>query len=165
MIIAPVDFRDEELFEPKSVLEQEGVDVKIASTITAKCIGMLGGSIIPDIVYTNVKAEDFDGIVFVGGKGATHYWNDPIAHKLVKDAVSLNKLIGAICIAPVTLANAGILRGKKVTAWKTEEHKLSDKGALYTGSRVEYDGKIITANGPTSATQFARSIIKGLQTD
>ena len=125
---------------------------------------MLGKSITPHIMITDVKAEDYDAIIFVGGKGATCYWDDPLAHKIIHNTVQLNKIIAAICIAPVTLANAGVLRGKKATVWKTEENKLTAKGAIYTGNRVEYDGKIITANGPTSATQFARSVIKELKT-
>ena len=164
MIIAPVDFRDEELYEPKTLLEREGVDVTIASTSATVCSGMLGKIITPHILITDIKVAEYDAIIFVGGKGATCYWDDPLAHKIIHDAVQLNKIIAAICIAPVTLANAGILRGKKATVWKTEENKLIAKGALYTGNRVEYDGKIITANGPDSATQFARSVIKELQT-
>ncbi len=165
MIIAPSDFRDEELFEPKQILEQEGVEVKIASTVMSNCIGMLGGSITPHMLITDIKAEEFDAIIFVGGKGAICYFYDSIAHKVVNDALKFNKLICAICISPVILANAGILGGKKATVWKTEGPKLLDKGAIYTANRVEYDGKIITADGPTSATQFARSIIKGLKTE
>ena len=164
MIIAPVDFRDEECFEPKKILENGGIEVKVASTTKKQCFGTLGGTIIPDMTLFEVKVEEFDGIVFVGGAGAANYFYDPLAQKIALDFFRFNRIIGAICIAPVILANAGILSGKKATAWKSEERALVTKGALFTASRVEYDGNIITANGPESAEQFGRSILKGLNT-
>ncbi|MBU1862461.1 MAG: DJ-1/PfpI family protein [Candidatus Omnitrophica bacterium] len=163
MIIAPIEFRDEELFETREVLEAAGVAVTIASTITSECIGMLKGSVKPDMLIMDVRVNDFDAFILVGGIGSSCYWNDSIMHKIIIDAVALNKVVGAICIAPVTLAYAGVLEGKRVTCWKSEQGKIVSKGAIYTGARVTYDGNIITADGPTSATQFGRSLVKAFE--
>jgi len=165
MIIPPIDFRDEELFQPKEIFEQQGISVMVASTIDTqkKCIGMLKGTIVPDLQLFDIKVENFDAVVFVGGEGAKMLWNDSFAMKIAGDAIGLNKIVAAISTAPVILANANVLVYKRVTAWKGAENHMLIKGAYCTGSRVEFDGKIITANGPESAEQFARSIIKGLQ--
>ncbi|RLE07865.1 hypothetical protein DRJ00_07325, partial [Candidatus Aerophobetes bacterium] len=42
MVIAEKNFRDEELFEPKKILEAEGVKVIVASTSFNIARGMLG---------------------------------------------------------------------------------------------------------------------------
>lgn len=162
MIIAEKNFRDEELFEPKKILEAEGVKVIVASTSFNIARGMLGGKVKPDMLLSEIKVDDYDAIIFVGGSGASQYWNDSLAHNIAKEAVEKNKVLGAICIAPVTLANAGVLRGKKATVWPSERGKIEARGAIYTGESVQIEGKIITAEGPQAARKFGEAIAKAL---
>ena len=162
MIIAEEDFRDEELQKPKEILERYGAKVVIASSTTNIATGMLGMKIKPDILINEIKVEEYDAIIFVGGSGASQYWNDPIAHSIAKEAIKKDKILCAICIAPVTLANAGVLQGKKATVWPSEAERIKNMGAIYTGANVEIDGKIITANGPAAAEEFGEAIAKAL---
>ena len=162
MVIAEKNFRDEELFEPKKILEAEGVKVIVASTSFNTARGMLGGKVKPDMLLSEIKVDDYDAIIFVGGSGASQYWNDSLAHNIAKEAVEKNKVLGAICIAPVTLANAGVLTGKKATVWPSEKGKIEAKGAIYTGESVQIEGKIITAEGPQAARRFGEAIAKAL---
>lgn len=162
LIIAPQNFRDEELFHTKEELENAGVEVTVASTTTSEATGMLGGVIIPNILVSDVNAGDYDAVLFIGGTGASIYFNDSIAHGIVKNAYVEGKIIGAICIAPSTLANAGVLDGKKATAYSSERSNLESKGANFTGAGVEVDGKVITADGPGSARNFGKTIAKAL---
>jgi len=162
MIIAERNFRDEELLKPKEILEKRGVKVTVASTSLNVAKGMLGARVKPDILVKEIKVDDYDAIIFVGGSGASQYWNDPLAHNIAKEAVKKNKILCAICIAPVTLANAGVLSGKKATVWPSEKGKLEAKGASYTGNPVQVEGKIITAEGPQAAEEFGRSIVEAL---
>ncbi|MBU1153352.1 DJ-1/PfpI family protein [bacterium] len=108
------------------------------------------------------KAANYDAIVFVGGGGSSEYWNNPAAHKIAKEMAVMGKVVGAICIAPVILANAGILNGKKATVFPSEIERLKAKGAIYTCAGVEIDGRIITANGPQSAALFGEAIVAAL---
>ncbi|RLE10340.1 DJ-1 family protein [Candidatus Aerophobetes bacterium] len=160
--MAEKNFRDEELFEPKKILEAEGVKVIVASTSFNIARGMLGGKVKPDMLLSEIKVDDYDAIIFVGGSGASQYWNDSLAHNIAKEAVEKNKVLGAICIAPVTLANAGVLRGKKATVWPSERGKIEARGAIYTGESVQIEGKIITAEGPQAARKFGEAIAKAL---
>lgn len=157
-IISQADFRDEELLEPKEVLESRGFTVKIASQTRNKAIGKLGAEIEPDLAVPEIKVNDFDALVFVGGSGARDYFNDVAIMDLVKDFSSAGRILGAICIAPSILANAGALIGKTVTAFSTEEQNLRDKGADYTGMQVEIDGKVVTAKDPSAAVEFGEKL-------
>lgn len=169
MVIAPKNFRDEELFHTKDELEKAGYGITIASTTTDVAVGMLGGRVRPDKMLNEVNAADYDAVIFVGGSGSQVYFNDPQAHRIARDATSRNKLIGAICIAPSILANAGVLKGKRATVWDSEGARgpfasiLTKGGAVYTGEAVTKDGKIITADGPTSARMFGRTIVEELK--
>lgn len=163
MIIAEKDFRDEELLEPEDMLTEQGAIVTVASTTRDVVRGMQGAEVYPDMLVSEVKPEDWHAVVFVGGVGASQYWNDSTAHSLAKGALDNGKVLGAICIAPVTLANAGLLEGKKATCWESEADKLKAKGAEYTGADVERDGKIVTASGPKAAIAFGMKLSEALQ--
>jgi protease I len=162
MIIAPQDFRDEELIEPQEILYDRGAQVKVASKSPETAKGMLGAQVKPDMLVSDIKVEDWDAIILVGGGGSSVYWDDSLVHSMLKEAVKQDKIVGAICIAPVTLANAGILSGKKATVYSSETQKLEDKGAECTGKDVERDGNIVTASGPPAAKWFGEAIAKAL---
>jgi len=162
MIIAPQDFRDEEYREPRRILESKGCAITVASTHTRPAKGMLGMMVAPDVTLDQVRAVDFDLVVFVGGLGAEAYFNDPKAHRLATDAAGAGKPVAAICIAPTILANAGLLKGKNATVWESEAKALVSAGATYTKAQVQRDGSIITADGPTSAVQFGEELARAL---
>ncbi len=163
LIIAPDKFRDEELDEPKKLLAGQGAKVVVASTTTKECKGMLGMKVKPDTTISKIKVDEFDAVVFIGGIGAKKFFDDKKAHALAKEAIEKKKVLGAICIAPSILANAGVLKDKKATAFKSEKDNLVAKGAKYQEKDVVTDGKIVTANGPKAARKFAQELIKKLR--
>lgn len=162
MIIASNNFRDEELLKPREVLEKHGVAVTVASSSLKESTGMLGAKITPDILFSTINVADYDAVIFVGGSGASEYWDNPTAHKIANDANNAKKIVGAICIAPVTLAKAGLLKNKQATTYSSTINDIKSTGAKYTGADVERDGNIITASGPAAAQQFGEAIVKAL---
>jgi protease I len=81
---------------------------------------------------------------------------------LARKFYEAGKIVGAICIAPTILANAGILNGKKATAFMTQKEVIESVG-IYTGREVEQDGNIITCKWPTAVPEFAKILIKSLK--
>lgn len=163
MIIAPHDFRDEELFHTREELQRAGVEVTIASARRGRIKGMLGGIADAQITLKEIRVADYDAVVFIGGSGASAYYENRRAHQIAREAVEQGKVLAAICIAPGILAKAGVLKGKKATIWDGEFIKtLEGGGAQYTGNPVEVDGRIITANGPPAAREFGRAIVRAL---
>jgi protease I len=163
MIIAPENFRDEEYFDTKQVLESYGAKVTTASSKSGSVRSMFGKTVNVENSLSDIDVKKYDAVVFIGGSGAEVYFDNKYALKIAEDAYKNNKVVAAICIAPVILANAGILDGKKATVWDGEYvDKLEEGGATYTGESVTKDGKIITANGPHAAKQFGIEIVKAL---
>lgn len=154
MVTAPNNFRDEELFIPKEKFENAGHEVVIASNKVGVCKGTLSGEISSDMLLKDVNVDDFQAVVFVGGTGSDVFFNDENALKIAREADKKGKVLSAICIAPMVLANAGVLTGKKATVWSGESENLKSKSVIYTGESVTVDGKIITGNGPASAELF-----------
>ncbi len=161
MVIAHDGFRDEEYRIPRSVLEQNGLKVVVASSDTTVARGMLGLELTPDLLIKDARVEDYDCFIFVGGVGAKAHWDDESAHLLVKSALDSGKVLGAICIAPVTLAKAGVLKGRKATVFRTREtmRVFEKEGVIYTGDAVTVSGKVVTARDPKAAEKFAGSIL------
>ena len=165
LIIAPDKFRDEEYFHTKEELEATGVKVTTASSASGEITGMLGGKAKPDKSLNDIKVDEYDAIVFVGGVGASAYFNNSQALEIAKKADKKGKVLAAICIAPTILANAGVLKGKKATLWGDPAliENMKGKGGEYTGEPVTQDGKIITGEGPNVARNFGRAIAQTLK--
>lgn len=163
LVIAPDNFRDEELFETKKVLSDSGISTVIASKGVTRATGMLGGVAEVERDIKNVDINEYSGIVFIGGSGTKVLFDDPVAIKLAQEASKNNKLTAAICIAPTILAKANIVRGKKITSSISEKEVLEAAGAVYTNNEVQVDGNIISANGPASAQRFGFEIASWLK--
>lgn len=163
MVIAKKDFRDEELSIPKSIFENAGFEVIVFSDSLGKAKGMLGAEVLVDSVIDKLNPALYEAVIFVGGAGASGFWEDKTAHRVAEETLANNRVLGAICIAPVTLANAGVLNGKQATVWSTEGKRLIECGADYTGAGIEVDGNIVTGNGPEVSKEFAETILGLIQ--
>ena len=87
MIIAFRDFRDEEYFVPKEILEKAGAEIKTASNRIGTAIGTDGGNVKVDLLVSEINPAEladlqskssrdsiqsissFDAVVFIGGPG------------------------------------------------------------------------------------------------
>jgi protease I len=158
MIIAPERFRDEELFVTKEELEKAGHETVIASLQRGLCPGSRGGFASAALALDEVKIENYDAVVFVGGGGSRLYFANEQAIHIARETNKMGKVIAAICLAPVILANAGVLAGKKATVAGTEARTIESKGATYTGPGVTVDGLVVTGNAPKSSKLFGEKI-------
>ena len=135
MVVPPERFRDEELFDTRAALQAGGHHVVVASTHVGRCPGSRGGHVCAEVPLDAQRAADYEAIVFVGGGGSKLLWRDEDALRLAREAADGNKVLGAICLAPVILGNAGVLRGRKATVAGTEARTIEMAGAAYTGPR------------------------------
>ena len=168
MITAFKDFRDEEYFVPREILEAAGAEIKTASNQKGTAIGADGGEVEVDLLVSEVNSAEFNAVVFIGGPGCLENLDNEDSYKVAKETVSQNKVLAAICISSTILAKAGVLQGKKATVWSSIMDKsavkiLKEKGAIYQDTPVVVDGKIITGSGPAAAKEFGEAIIKALQ--
>lgn len=158
LVIAPEDFQDQEYETTRSVLEESGYRVRVASATSDTCLGMNGTEVRPDLTLQEVDVGEYVAVAFIGGGGAAVYFDDPAALDIARQAYQRGITVGAICVAPVILAKAGILGGKEATVSPSGVNDLEQAGAEYTGGDVETDGKIITACGPQASEAFGLAL-------
>lgn len=163
MVIAPEVFRDEEYSEPLAVLVGRGHSVTTASTRPGTCKGKLGMTAEATLSVHDALQTEWDAVVFIGGGGASVFFDDTDAHALAHQAHDRGAVLGAICIGPSTLAHAGLLNGVRATSFASQEDDLRAHGAIWTGAPVEVDGHLITANGPGAATAFGEALADALE--
>jgi len=168
IIIAFRDFKDEEYFKPREILKKNNIEVKTASTEKGLAIGVEGGEAEIDFLVSEINPADYDAVVFVGGPGALKYLNNEISYEIAKKTITAGKILAAICISPVILAKAGVLKNKKITVWSSELDKspikiLKENGAIYEDKPVVLDAKILTAHGPSAASEFGEKLVELLK--
>lgn len=163
LLVVADNYRDEEFEASYQAVKESGLTPVIASKSVGQLKGMLGGKTKSEISIRDVNPKDYKAVIFVGGVGADVFWDDPDAHKIAKEMYSQGKLVCAICIAPVTLAKAGLLKGVKSTCWPSVAPILKMLGAQYLDIPVIEDKGIITANGPQAAAKFKEAIIRKLK--
>ena len=73
-----------------------------------------------------------------------------------------NKMLAAICSAPVILAKAGILKNRLITCWEGDVATCEKYGAKVSGRVVEIDINLVTGNGPKAAKEFGIKITEVL---
>ena len=162
-VIAPERFRDEELLEPKRLLEQRGATVTVASTRGGTATGMLGAKVGLDCTLQQAEPESYDAVAVAGGAGAPgHLWDSEPLRAIVQSLHASGKPVGAICLSPPVLARAGILAGKRATTFPADRALLELKrgGAIYVEEPVVLDGTIITASGPEAAAAFGQTLVR-----
>ena len=164
MVVAQQDYRDEELDETRQELERAGHACVVASQLVGPCKGVHGGRATADLALDDADARAFDATVFIGGPGARALFTSPAAHRVARQAHESGKVLGAICVAPTILANAGLLTRRRATVFHTEIETLEAKGVLFTGDGVTVDNNIVTASGPREARSFGRTVARLLAT-
>jgi protease I len=160
MVVPQTMFRDEEYAEPRRAFDERGARVTVASTDAGACVGRFGLVVEADISMADVDGTRYDAIVFVGGRGAADLFDDANAHRLARDAFGAGSVVGAICIAPSILARAGLLDGRRATAYRDQMDDLLAHGADWTGELVTVDAPFVTGNGPEAATEFGKAVVR-----
>lgn len=165
IIIAFKNFRDEEYFIPRKILEEAGAKIEVVSNEVGTAFGVEGLQVNTNTKLSDLDISNFDAVVFVGGPGALDNLNNQDSYRVIREAVKQNKVLAAICISPVILAEAGVLNGKKATVWTNPLNKepkkiLEENGAIFTEQNVVVDGNIITANGPDAAAEFGKKLVE-----
>jgi protease I len=165
MVIPHTQFRDEEFFEPKKILEDEGAKVVVASTSVRTCRGMKGGTVQSDLAIADAKADEYAGLILCGGSSVPDvFWNDKKLQELAVAMASAGKVIAAICLSTVVLAKAKLLADREATVYFLPEalEELKAAGAKYVPETLLIHNNIILAEGPPDSQRFGQAIRSAL---
>ena len=159
ILLAP-GFEEIEAFSIVDVLRRCHIQVIMAGLKPNVVNGAHGIKVIPDKSIDAVSVKDFDAVVCPGGSlGFENLRKDQRVIRIVKEAFEVNKIVAAICAAPIILSDMGILRGKACTIYPgMEDELLRGGGRPKKEDLVVVDGNVITSKGPATAIAFALKI-------
>ncbi len=146
------------------VLRRGGVEVTTASLNDSEEVhGSNGITILANTLLKYLSADEFDMMVLPGGiPGAENLRDSDKVQELVKE-FKKDKLVGAICAAPIALYSAGALDGEEFTCYPGYEQVIKD--ANFKEEKVVQSSNVLTSRGPGTAICFALEIVKKLVGD
>jgi len=164
-ILATDGFEQAELLEPQRALKDAGATVLVISPKDGKIKGWnhtdWGQEVPVDVSLKSAKGEDFDALVLPGGvMNPDHLRMDKKAVEFVRQFTDTEKPVAAICHGPWTLIEAGAVRGKTITSWRSLQTDLKNAGANWVDKEVVRDGQIVTSRKPDDIPAFNREMIK-----
>lgn len=164
-ILAADGFEQAELFEPKKALEEAGAEVSIVSLKSGEIKGWdetdWGESIAVDVSLDETIPETYDALVLPGGvMNPDKLRTEEKAINFVKSFFDAGKPVGAICHAPWTLINAGVVKGKKLTSWASLQKDLENAGAEWMDMEVIVDNGLVTSRKPDDLPAFNNKLIE-----
>lgn len=147
-------FEELEALAPVDILRRAGIEVKTVGVTGKRVRGSHDISVYCDITINEVDTSEMDGIILPGGlPGTTNLEADEQVSNLIDFAAQNNKIIGAICAAPIILGHKGLLRGKNAVCFTGFEKDLT--GAHVLDRPAVRDGNIVTGWGAGGAIDFA----------
>lgn len=154
-------FEEIEALAIVGVLRRAEIEVVVAGLQPGPVTSVRKITVLPDTTIDTVTSDGFDMIILPGGQpGTDNLNNDARIHRLLADFQAAGKMIGAICAAPIILAAAGLLKGRRATSYPSYSTKLD--GAVYEDRTVVTDGNIMTSQGSGTTISFALAIVTRL---
>jgi protease I len=154
-----------ELTEPWKALEGAGAQVELVSIESGSIQGFehldKGKKFTVDRTVSDVNAADYDGLVLPGGVA------NPDFLRTVDDAVKFTrqffeqgKPVAAICHAPWTLVEAGVVDGRTLTSWPSLQTDIRNAGGKWVDEEVVVDSGLVTSRKPDDLPAFCAKAIE-----
>ncbi len=116
-----------------------------------------------DVVVKDADVADYDALVLPGGVANPDALRmDDAAVAFVKAFVESGKPVAAICHAPWTLVEAGVLDGKRLTSWPSLKTDIRNAGGEWVDEEVVVDGNLITSRNPDDIPAFNKALLESL---
>jgi protease I len=158
-------FEDSEYAKPAAALKKAGhelvhVGLKSGETVKGK---KEGTPVKVDKTAKEVKVADFDALLIPGGYSPDKLRVDETVVRFVKEFVDSGKPVCLICHAPQLLITAQVLRGRKITGWKSLIQDIKNAGAEFIDQEVVIDGNLISSRSPADIPAFIRACSEKLK--
>ena len=164
-ILATDGFEEAELFTPKAELEKAGAKTVVVSLKSGEIQGFdhdtPDKTCSVDQVLSDVKPGDFDALVLPGGVANPDKTRIlPEVQSFVRSFFDAGKPVGAICHAPWVLIDAGVVKGRRMTSFKSLRTDLKNAGAEVVDEEAVVDGNLVTSRAPDDLPAFCAKLIE-----
>jgi protease I len=164
-ILVTDGFEQVELTEPMKALMEAGAQTFIVSPVFGKVKGWKhtewGDEFSVDLPLDAAKPENFDALMLPGGvMNPDKLRINEEAVKFVRSFFDSGKPVAAICHAPWTLIDAGVVRGRRMTSWPSVRTDLKNAGAQWVDEEVVVDNGLVTSRKPADIPAFNEKMIE-----
>lgn len=155
-----------ELEQPRGALHGAGANTELLSIhegeIEARQYDLEPAATFPvDKLVSAASVDDYDALLLPGGAvNPDKLRMDGNAVAFVKAFADSGKPIAAICHAPWTLVEAGVVQGRRMTSWPSIRTDLRNAGAEVVDEEVVVDGQLTTSRSPADLRAFCPAIIE-----
>ena len=158
-------FEQIELTEPRKALLDAGAEAHVVSPVKGKVKGWnfkeWGDEVSVDKPLDQADPNDYDALVLPGGvMNPDKLRMNPRAIDFVKAFFQAGKPVAAICHAPWTLIDAGVVSGRKITSYPSLATDLKNAGAKWVDEEVVVDQGLVTSRNPDDLPAFNRKMIE-----
>ena len=164
-ILAAEGFEQAELVEPRKALDLAGAQTLVVSPAKGEVQGWQhfdkGDKVKVDIALDAADPEEFDALLLPGGVANPDQLRTlPAAVAFVRAFFDAGKPVAAICHAPWTLVEAGVVEGRKLTSWPSLRTDLTNAGATWVDQEVVVDNGLVTSRKPADIPAFNQKMIE-----
>jgi protease I len=154
-----------ELTEPWDAVKGEGAQPELISLEDGQIQAFNhldhGDKLDVDKKVADADAGDYDGLVLPGGVANPDFLRqDENAVAFVRAFFEAGKPVGAICHAPWTLIEAGVVKGLTLTSWPSLRTDLRNAGANWVDEEVHVDKGLTTSRKPDDLPAFNAKIVE-----
>ena len=107
---------------------------------------------------SDANLAEYEGVIFVGGKGALQLCDNEHALRLAREAAQGNKMIGAWGHSVAILAAAGVLKGRKVAGDPSVEGTVKKAGGKYSSRQIILDDRLVTCRDESAGMRFGKTL-------
>ncbi|MDF3152685.1 type 1 glutamine amidotransferase [Mesorhizobium sp. XAP10] len=167
-ILATNGFEQSELEVPLKKLREAGAEVDVVSLASGKIKGWdlkdWGREIPVDKTLDEARSDDYDAIVLPGGVINPDLLRvERKALDFIESFWSAKKVVGAICHAPWLLAKTGIVRGRRVTSYKSIKTDVINAGGLWEDTEVVTDQGLVSSRNPGDLDAFCDKLAEEIR--
>ena len=115
--------------------------------------------------FDEVNTVDYEGLTIAGGRAPEYLRLNEDVLRIVKYFMENNKPVAAICHAPQILAAAGVLKGRKLTAYPAVGPEIMLAGGEFVSvapSEAVVDGNLVTSPAWPGHPKFIEAFLKVL---
>jgi len=122
----------------------------------------IGYQLASDIAFSEVKPEEYLGLIISGGRAPEYLRYDEDLMRIVRHFFETGKPVGCVCHGIEIVAAAGVIRGKRVTTVAKCRYDAEFSGATYEDTPVVVDGNLVTARTFWDSAPWMREFMKQL---